>query len=83
MILLTKKEDKPINDEQTAEDKPEEEKPVKGMITLSSFKDTMNLSNMEYAGLKALLKAEDLDTFKESNLKQSLKKLRNESAFQL
>ena len=80
---MTKKEDKPINDEQTAEEKPEEQTPVKGVITLSSFKDTMNLSNMEYAGLKALLKAEDLDTFKESNLKQSLKKLRSESAFQL
>lgn len=52
-------------------------------ITLSTFKDIENLSNMKYATLKSYLKADDASKFKESKLKNSLKKLENENAFDI
>lgn len=69
----------------TEENKPtEESKPAKKEtreITLSTFKDIHNIDNMEYASLKAFLKAKDADKFKESKLLNDLDKLRKKNAF--
>ena len=57
--------------------------PVVDMITLTSFKDVSNMSDMEYAGFKAMLKAQDLDEFSKTDLDSKFEVYKNQSGFKI
>jgi hypothetical protein len=50
-------------------------------ISLSTFKTVNNIPKLEYAVLKAVLKAEDADLFKKTDLEREYKKALSKPVF--
>jgi hypothetical protein len=63
--------------------KPEkkEETAVSGTISLVLFKVTNNLKELEYAGFKRFLNANDEDSFNSADLQTKLENYRSQGAF--